>query len=73
LGDDSRPQPDCNCWLASPANAGDFGATLRREAAGSSMRADVKSVRPFSRLGVWMKRSAGRTAAIAPLALINAA
>ena len=24
-----RRQPDCNCWLTSPANAGDCGATPR--------------------------------------------
>src|SRR4029077_16190759 len=59
--------PDCNCWLTSPANTGDFGATLRREAVSSRIRASLKSARPLSRLGPWMKRSAGRTAAIAPL------
>ena len=60
-------------WPTSPTNTGDFGATLRREAVSSRIRASLTSARPLSRLGVWMKRSAGRTAAIAPLALINAA
>ena len=63
LSDDSRRQPDCNCWLTSPANAGDFGATLRREAVSSRIRTSLTSARPLSRLVPWMKRSAGRTAA----------
>jgi hypothetical protein len=60
-------------WPTSPANTGDFGATLRREAVSSRIRANLKSARLLSRLAPCMQKSAGRTAAIAPLALINAA
>ena len=66
----SRRHPDGNCWLTSSANLGDFGATLGREAVNSRIGSSLKSVR---HLVVCMKKSAGRTAANAPLALINAA
>ena len=36
-------------------------------------RCSIKSVRAFSRLAAWMETSAGRTAAITPPALYNAA
>ena len=37
-------------WPTSPANTGDFGATLRREAVSSRIRANLKSARLLSRL-----------------------
>jgi hypothetical protein len=37
-------------WPTSPANTGDFGATLRREAVSSRIRANLKSARLLSAL-----------------------
>ena len=64
-------------WLAGSARRfyegdkapADSGATVRRESRSSRIRASLTS----ASLGAGMRKSAGRIAAIAPLALINAA